>query len=149
MERDVRRLGRAELIEIIYQLQKSEQELQRQIRTLRDELDQRRIRIRNAGTLADAAAQVTELFDRAQKTADVYLEEIRCRRLQADEEYNHVVEMAHRQADALLQDAMRRRDEMDRQCREAQEDLRRMEQAAQRLRGGNAAGRESGKAYEK
>lgn len=141
MDQDVRRLGRAELIEIIYQLQKSEQALQKRVQSLEAELEQRNLRVNKAGTLADAAAAVTDLLATAQQTADVYLDEIRRRHSLADAEYNRVIGMAQKQAEALLQDAMRQRDALDQQCRAARSELRRMEQAAQLMRSGNTVNR--------
>lgn len=82
-EKELRRLKRADLIEIIYKQQKIEQRLNQEIQELQAQLSDRRIKIGQAGTLADAALALGGVFDAAQKAADIYLEEIR--RMHQDE----------------------------------------------------------------
>lgn len=74
--KDLKRLSRRELVEVIYQLKRSEEQLQEEVATLRAALEDKRIRMSVVGSLADAAATVTQLFSTAQMTADVYLREI-------------------------------------------------------------------------
>lgn len=76
-EKELRRLKRADLIEIIYKQQKIEQRLNQEIQELQAQLSDRRIRISQAGTLAEAAFALSGVLDAAQKAADIYIEEIR------------------------------------------------------------------------
>ena len=50
--------------------------MQNEIDSLRNELSEQRISISNAGSIADAALQVTNVFSSAQTTADIYLREV-------------------------------------------------------------------------
>lgn len=74
--KELKRLSRRELVEVIYQLKRSEEQLKEEVAALRAELQDKQIRMSVVGSLADAAATVTQLFSTAQMTADVYLREI-------------------------------------------------------------------------
>ena len=74
--KELKRLSRRELVEVIYQLKRSEEQLKEEVAALRAELQDKQIRMSVVGSLADAAATVTQLFSTAQMTADVYLHEI-------------------------------------------------------------------------
>lgn len=74
--KELKRLNRRELVDIIYQLKKNEQEMQEVIEALEKEVQDKRIRISAAGSIADAAMSMTNVFSSAQKTADIYLDEI-------------------------------------------------------------------------
>ena len=74
--KELKRLSRRELVDIIYQLKKNEQEMQEENAALKAALQDKRIRISNCGSIADAAVSVTDLLATAQSTADLYLQEI-------------------------------------------------------------------------
>ena len=62
MKKELKSLKRSELIEIIYQLKKSEQELQKENEALRKSLESKRISLANAGSIADAALALTAAY---------------------------------------------------------------------------------------
>lgn len=76
-EKRLRRMSRKELIEIIYVLQKNEQELTGKIADLEEQLRHRDVIMDNAGSIAEAVVGLNEIFSVAQKTADEYLASIR------------------------------------------------------------------------
>lgn len=76
-DREFRRLSRAELIDIIYELQKNEARLHAELREMREKLEERNWKFSRCGSLAEAAAQVNGLFEAAQRTAESYLEQLR------------------------------------------------------------------------
>ena len=76
LHKELKKLSRRELIEVIYQLKQSEQKLLEQVAALEEELQERRIRIDAAGSIAEAAVDITNIFGAAQITADLYLREI-------------------------------------------------------------------------
>ncbi len=91
-DKEFRRLSRADLIEIIYELQKNESLLRQENGELRQKLEERRVAIAKSGSLAEALAKLNGLFEAAQATADGYreeagqlLEDARRTREQADE----------------------------------------------------------------
>ena len=76
-DKEFKRLKRSELIEIIYEYQKREQALQARVDQLQAQLEERNLKIRDAGSIAEATAALTGIFEAAQKTAEAYLEHVR------------------------------------------------------------------------
>ena len=99
-------------MDIIYQLKKNEQEMQEELTTLREELQDRRIRIETAGSIADAAASITNVLFSAQVTADLYLNEITCMKEAAQDECAKIIEAAKKEADDKLLEAERQLEEL-------------------------------------
>lgn len=113
MEKELRHLNRGELIDIIYQLKRSEQELQAENAHLRDLLEQKRIAFSNAGSIADAAVALTGIFETAQKTADIYLSEIERRRADTERQCAQMIEDAQKEAQSIISDAVQDKREQD------------------------------------
>lgn len=76
VSKELKRLSRRELVDVIYQLKKNEQQLQERIAELEAELQEKRIRISVAGSIAEAAVDISNVFSAAQMAADLYLHEI-------------------------------------------------------------------------
>ena len=76
VSKELRKLNRRDLIDIIYQMKKNEQQMQEQIDALQAELEEKRFRLSQAGSIAEAALAVTNVFSAAQEAADVYLRQI-------------------------------------------------------------------------
>lgn len=76
-DREFRRLSRAELIEIIYELQRQNQQMERQLYEAQCLLNERTLRLSNAGSIAQAALALNGVFEAAQAAADQYLLSVR------------------------------------------------------------------------
>lgn len=100
-DKELRRLGRPELIEIIYQLEKSQEESRQEIARLQVRLQDRTLRLSEAGSIAQAALQVNGVMEAAQAAADQYVQAAEADRQQARTELSD----AQAQADAILSDA--------------------------------------------
>ena len=72
ISKELKRLTRRELVDIIYQLKKNEQENREKIEALEEELQDKRIRISVAGSIAEAATDITRIFSIAQGTASFW-----------------------------------------------------------------------------
>ena len=105
-DKELRRLGRPELIEIIYQLEKSQEENTQEIARLQARLQDRTLRLSEAGSIAQAALQVNGVMEAAQAAADQYVQAAEADRQQARTELAD----AKTQADAILSDAQARAD---------------------------------------
>ena len=101
-QKELKKLSRRELVDIIYQLKKNEQQLQEEIDTLRKELVDKRIRLSVAGSIAEAAVTITDVFSSAQKTADLYLDEIACMKKDTEEACARMIADAKKQAEEIL-----------------------------------------------
>ena len=95
--------------EYIYQLKKNEQEKQEALAALESEMQEKRLRIAEAGSVAQAAVEITQLLSAAQKTADLYLQEIAARKEETEKECARLLEEAKKQAEAILTEARTKR----------------------------------------
>jgi hypothetical protein len=84
VSKELKKLSRRELVDIIYQLKKNEQLLQDEIASLREALQDRRIHLSTAGSIAEAAISITNVFSSAQAAADIYLQEVSCMKQDAE-----------------------------------------------------------------
>ena len=76
-DKELKRIGRAELLELLLAQSEENEALQARIDELEEELRNRDIIIANAGTIADAAFQLNGVFDAAGAAAVQYLENIK------------------------------------------------------------------------
>ena len=109
IDKELKRLSRRELVDIIYQLKKNEQEKQEKITALEEELQEKRIRVSVAGSIAEAATDITQIFYTAQRTADLYLSEIAYMKAETETECAKILEDARKKAEMIMADAWNRR----------------------------------------
>ena len=76
-DKELRKLSRAELIDIIYELQKQNSAAETENARLQAELNDRVLKIDNAGSIAEAALELNGVFEAAQAAADNYLVSVR------------------------------------------------------------------------
>ena len=55
-QKELRRMNRVELIEIIYALEQNEEELKQENQELRKKLEERKVVVENAGSIAEAVS---------------------------------------------------------------------------------------------
>lgn len=133
VNKDLKKLNRTELIEIIYQLKKSEQELQEQINELQAELQDRRLKINQAGSIAEAALALSDIFNSAQEAADTYLNEIKRRNATLEAKCAIIIKEAQKKADAIIQEANCQKDIINQQCSTARAELHKIKEVLQSL----------------
>ena len=107
--KELKRLSRRELVDIIYQLKKNEQENREKMEAIEEELQDKRIRISVAGSIAEAAADITRIFSTVQKTADLYLSEIAAMKEDTEKECAKMLADARNQAEMILAEARNKR----------------------------------------
>lgn len=76
-EKELRHLSRIDLLEMLLKKSREVDLLKRELEETRSELHDRQIKINRAGSIAEAALKLNEVFEAAQKAADQYLENIR------------------------------------------------------------------------
>ena len=76
-DRELKKLSRAELIDIIYALKEREDDLSAQVAALEEKLAQREIQISRAGSIAEAALAINRVFEQAQAASEDYLLSVR------------------------------------------------------------------------
>ncbi|MFG6331734.1 MAG: DNA repair protein [Lachnospiraceae bacterium] len=78
-EKELRRLKRAELLELLIAQTEETETLKAKLEQAEAKLASRELAVEEAGNLAEAALRLNGVFEAAQKTADQYLENIRRR----------------------------------------------------------------------
>ena len=122
-DRELRRMHRAELIEIIYALKQSEDQLKAQNAALTAQLQDRQLRLESAGSIAQAALELNTVFAAAQAAADDYLHSVQASLAdtnataantlsQARSEAKRILEQAQADADSLKAQAQQECDAM-------------------------------------
>lgn len=76
-DKELRKLQKMELLEILVDQRKRIDELEEELAETREKLEDREIQIRNSGSIAEASLKLTNVFEEAQKAADLYLENVR------------------------------------------------------------------------
>ena len=104
-DKEFKRLSRAQLIDIIYQLQLQMDELSEQKQALEKELADKRLRLSNIGNIAEAALEINDCFRSAQNAAEQYLAEIKMLREEAETERQRILAQARAQAQTVFADA--------------------------------------------
>ena len=101
-DKEFKRLNRAQLIEIIYQLQLQVDELTEKTQSLEQALEDKHLRISNVGNLAQAALEMNNCFQSAQNAAEQYLEEIKALHEEAKAEKQRILAQAKADAAAMV-----------------------------------------------
>lgn len=98
-DKELRRLGRTELIDILYAQQKRCEELAAQNQALQAALDERALKLADVGSIAEAALRLNGVFEAAQAAAEQYLYSIKAldegRSAQLDETQQRADEILH------------------------------------------------------
>lgn len=76
-DKELRRMSRAELIEIIYQYRMKTDELTSENEKLKAQLEERIIKLDKSGSIAEAALSLNSVFEAAQNAANQYLESVK------------------------------------------------------------------------
>ena len=87
--KELKRLRRSDLMEMLLELSKENMELRRQLQEAEEKLADRQLQIQQAGSLAAAALQLNRIFEDAQAACDQYEYNIRKRCRQMEEETRH------------------------------------------------------------
>ena len=109
-DKEFKRLTRAQLIDIIYQLQLQIDALTEDNKKLAKDLADKRLRIENAGNIAVAALEINNCFQNAQMAAEQYLGEISAIRQDAEVQKERIISEARAQAEKIIAEAELKRE---------------------------------------
>ena len=112
-DKEFKRLSRAQLIEIIYQLQLQIDKLSEQTQELESELADKRLRLQSAGNIAEAALEINNCFRSAQNAAEQYLNEIKAIREETEAERQRILSEARAEAAAIIAGAKKTQGDYD------------------------------------
>ncbi len=111
-DKELRKMNRTELIEIIYALQQDEQKLRRENEQLTSELDDKVVRIKNSGSIAEAALSLNRIFEDAQNAADQYLDSVKENADDTDMDRDKTAAEADQRATEIINEAEKKADQI-------------------------------------
>ena len=78
-EKELLKLKRSEMLEIMLAQSREIDRLREELEETKAKLEDKEIRIRKAGSLAEASLRLTSIFEEAQKAVDIYVENMKRR----------------------------------------------------------------------
>lgn len=100
-DKELRHLSRADLIDIIYELQKQNRQKDILCRKMQNELNRKELILSNAGSIAEASLQINHVMEAAQAAADQYMLSVRA----ANGEAERILKEAEQERERILQEA--------------------------------------------
>ena len=118
-ERELKKLNRSDLLELLLQQAKELEQLRGELREAREQLDSRNLEITNAGSIAEAALQLNNVYQATQDACSQYMENIKalsarqeevCARMEAETraKCDRMLAQAQREADAYWAETEKR-----------------------------------------
>ena len=101
MRNDSINLSKNEMIMVMHDQEQEIEKLKAQVRELQAQLDNYEIKISNVGSLAEASAQINDLFVAAQATVDTYIENVKKQEARSEEALAEV----ERQSNEIIAEA--------------------------------------------
>ena len=117
-DKELRKLNRAELLEMLLELSRENDRLRSQLAQAGEQLTQRQLMLDEAGSLAEASLRVNGVFQAAQQAADQYLENIRTLNDRHESICARREEESRRESERLLEETKARCQELESQTRE-------------------------------
>ena len=74
---DLHKLGKTELLQIIYEQEKQIASLKKEVENLNKKINDRTIELEEYGSIAEASLRINKIFEEAQKAADEYLNSVK------------------------------------------------------------------------
>lgn len=105
-DKELRRLHRSELLEMLISLTEENRRLNDLLEQTRSQLRDRQITIENAGSLAEAAMSLSGIFQTADAAAQQYLESVRQLTAQQEEACREILSQAEQKAAEIKQEAL-------------------------------------------
>ena len=112
-DKEFKRLSRAQLIDIIYQLQLQIDKLNDEKQELESKLKDKRLRLKSVGNIAEAALEINNCFRSAQNAAKQYLNEIKVIREETEAQRQSILAKAQAEADAIIVSAKKTHGDYD------------------------------------
>lgn len=120
-EREVKRLSKYEMQEIILAQDKEIEELKNLLDIKEKLLEDRTIRLLESGSIAEAALKLNGIFEAADAAVKNYVESIEALRTRQEEICAKREEESVRKAEEIIADATQKKDQMTMQCKELEE----------------------------
>ena len=127
-EKEFRKLSRAQYLEMMVEQGREIKRLKEELELAREEIKQKEIKIQKAGSIAEAAFSLNDVFGSAQRAADQYLESIRIQKEAYDEKIRAAekliiekAELAHKYLEETKAKCEQMEKETEERCRQLEE----------------------------
>lgn len=100
-DKKLKRLSRADLLEMLLVQTKEVERLREKLTEMEKQLQERQLRINNAGSLAQAVIEVNKVVEAAQAAADQYLENIAAMEAEAKIKCRQLIQETLEKADSI------------------------------------------------
>lgn len=107
-DKELKKLNRKELLEMLIQQGEQVASLQKELRAAEASLEDRSVKMKNAGTMAEAALSMNGVYEAADNAAREYLENIKRCNEQQQAEYDRIVRSAEKRAEEIISEAEKR-----------------------------------------
>ena len=105
--KEQKRLSRADLLELLRGQTRETETLKKKLQEAEEELENRRFRMSNAGSLAEAMVEINNVMAAAQSAADQYLENIAAMEAETRQKCEKMLQAAAQEARKILENANR------------------------------------------
>ncbi len=106
-EKELKRLSRRELLEILLEMSEENDTLARRSAELQKKVDDRSLALTRAGSIAEASLQLNGVFEAAQSAAAQYLENVQAMSGNAQSLSDSIMERARSESSDMLEKARR------------------------------------------
>lgn len=104
-DKELKKLKRIELLQMMISLSEENETLKAQLKRAQDELDNRQIQLREAGSIAEAALKLNGVFDAAEEAAQQYVASVRQMSKQQEAILRRAEQEAKIKSDAIIAEA--------------------------------------------
>ena len=104
-DKDLKKLSRAELLVLLLIQTREVERLQMELEDARQALDQRKLHMEKAGSIAEAALALSGIFDAAQVAASQYLDNMESMEQQTREKCRHMEQQTRDKCDKMIEKA--------------------------------------------
>ena len=130
-DKELRRLSRGELLQLLLEQTQENDQLRGRLESIAEKLAQREIANQNAGSIAEAALAINQVFEAADAAAKQYIQTVQDRIAQQEQISEKYMTEASAKADAVLQQAQEQAEKIR---TEAEELLAKAREEAQKCR---------------
>lgn len=116
-DRELRKLRRTDLLELLLAQEKENEELRLQLQQLQSQLEKRELTMATAGSIAAASIELNGVFEAAQAAADQYLASIKKMNEEKEICFSKMEEDAKLRAEQTLRETQERCSRMEAECR--------------------------------
>lgn len=124
-EKELRRLKRSDLLEMLLEQSREVERLKEELAEAKNKLEERKIRLENAGSIAEASLSVSGVFEAAQDAAERYLESLKAINSKQEEMLAETERKCQEKNKACVERVRKMLEETERQCTERKEQLER------------------------